>query len=48
MIYLCKKLQDEAYKFVLENFSSVFECDEFLYLSLNCFKDYIVSDWIEV
>lgn len=48
MIHSCKKLQDEAHKFVLENFSSVLECDEFLHLSLNRLKDYIASDWIEV
>lgn len=48
MIHSCKKLQDEAHKFVLENFSSVIECDEFLHLSLNRLKDYIASDWIEV
>lgn len=48
MIHSCKKLQDEAHKFVLENFSSVVECDEFLHLSLNRLKEYIASDWIEV
>lgn len=48
MIHSCKKLQDEAHKFVLENFSSVVEGDEFLHLSLNRLKDYIASDWIEV
>ncbi|XP_061181619.1 kelch-like protein 21 [Saccostrea echinata] len=48
MIHSCKKLQDDAHKYALENFSSVVESDEFLHLSLNRLKEYIASDWIEV
>ncbi|XP_021363093.1 kelch-like protein 21 [Mizuhopecten yessoensis] len=48
ILHSCKRLQEDAHKFVLENFSAVVEFEEFLEFSAERLKVYVSSDWIDV
>ena len=47
-LHNCMKLQQSANAYILENFSSVVEYDEFLELPIERLKHYISSDFIDV
>ncbi|KAL3868768.1 hypothetical protein ACJMK2_041532 [Sinanodonta woodiana] len=47
-VHSCKQLQEDANKYVLENFSTVVKFDEFLELSVDRLLSYIGNDLIDV
>lgn len=48
VLHNCQKLQKDSHAFILENFSSLIDHDEFLNLSIERLKEYISSDFIDV